>query len=84
MVLCAAVLLRHFKACFAHWPDLKNLIQLFANFHHQSVLKAPGATLNFFWVKTFMGRFGALMTMVFGTIMRTPIDAPCVQHKVQA
>ena len=31
--------------CFAHWPEVKNLFQLFANFHHQSVHKAPGATL---------------------------------------
>ncbi len=37
---------RHFKACFAHWPDLKNLLQLFANSHLQSVHKAPGATIN--------------------------------------
>ncbi len=39
------VMCSYFKACFAHWPDLKNLFQLFANFHHQSVRKAPGATL---------------------------------------
>ncbi len=37
---------RHFKACFVNWPDLKNLFQLFANFHHQRVHKAPGATLS--------------------------------------
>ena len=39
---------RHFKACFAHWPDIKNLFQLFGNFRHQSVHKAPGATWNLF------------------------------------
>ena len=39
---------RHFKVCFAHWPDLKNPFQLFANFRHQSVHKAPGATLKLF------------------------------------
>ncbi len=56
MVLCAAILLTIVPGCdrknvnfvntLAHWPDLKNLFQLFANFHHQSVHRAPGATLN--------------------------------------
>ena len=37
---------RLFKACFAHWPDLKKKqFLMFTNFRHQSVHKAPGGTL---------------------------------------